>query len=567
MSERRFAILIGNSQFPDEPKLTTLQAPANDVDGMNEVLTSKDLGGFTDISVLKEQSSLDARRKILSVLKKARQGDFVLIYYSGHGKLDPTGRLHLATKDTTVDELEATSIPITNIRDYVENTKCNQVALVLDCCFSGAAGGVFARGTVDDQLQIVSRGRGMYIMTASTELQIAQERPADKYGLFTKNVIEGLATGNADLNGDGVVTMDELYDYVHRRMREEGFQEPTKCAFDVRGELVIARSRRSQEDRERKRLTRLLIDSYNERTLPLGVLTEALDSIKYGTANSDPRGLLLNQLVQEQLSVAKFVEAWGKIIPSGSSENISNARSPNNQPSWDTAAKRPAIAATASEDNPMPSIAKLQTPTSPASDRSILLDTTPKTVGAEKLAKSRLDLRTISLLASVFVVPLLIIAGIFYAHGRKPVPTETAIQESLPECTDPAAAPRPRSSNVFIDEDLRIVAYEAGSYCEKFGDNARAVKWYTQAAELGDSDGYFKLGYDYELGLGVPKDKVTAYMWYVLASYEPIARKRLQQLAPQLTSDQINEAKRRADQWKTQHPPRHDQLDTRPSPR
>jgi hypothetical protein len=61
-----------------------------------------------------------------------------------------------------------------------------------------------------NQLQRVSGGRGTYILTASTGLQVAQERESDGYGLLTKHIIHGVRQGAADLDRDGLITMDEL---------------------------------------------------------------------------------------------------------------------------------------------------------------------------------------------------------------------------------------------------------------------------------------------------------------------------------------------------------------------
>ena len=55
----------------------------------------------------------------------------------------------------------------------------------------------------------------------------------------------------------------------------------------------------------------------------------------------------------------------------------------------------------------------------------------------------------------------------------------------------------------------------------------------------------------YYLGLGVPKDLVTAQMWFYLAapSYIP-ARKNRDILEKQMTPDQIAEAQKLAREWK-----------------
>jgi len=317
MIERRYAVLIGSSQFPDEPKLLPLRAPENDVDGLCEILKPKDLGNFTEISVLKNKSSHEAEIAILSVLSQAEKNDLVVIYYSGHGKLDPAGRLHLAMANTRLNVLGATSVPVTRIRDFVDNSPSNKVVLILDCCYSGAAGGVFARGALDEQLQLASGGRGTYIMTASTAIQIAQEKQNDQYGLFTKKIIEGIQSGKADLNEDGNVTIDELYSYVHREMLDEGFQEPMKWDLNVRGELVIARTGKSPREERRKAIRRKLLDLEGQDLLPHRVLIEALEflnrSSSEGSAADRRCDVLLSQLLEGRLLVGDFIGGWYEI--------------------------------------------------------------------------------------------------------------------------------------------------------------------------------------------------------------------------------------------------------------
>jgi uncharacterized caspase-like protein len=83
-------------------------------------------------------------------LGSAAPADLFLIYYSGHGKLDRKGRLCLATADTSQGALLATSIPPRNLRDLVEESDCDQVVLLLDCCYSGAVDGL--RGDVSSEL-------------------------------------------------------------------------------------------------------------------------------------------------------------------------------------------------------------------------------------------------------------------------------------------------------------------------------------------------------------------------------------------------------------------------------
>lgn len=318
MSDRRHAVLIASSQFPNEPMLQPLRCPENDVDGIHDVLASPVFGRFAETIVLKNVPHHEALLRINQTLKRADRDDLVLIYYSGHGKLDGAGRLHLATTDTVIDALEATSIPVESIRNYVDVSPTSRVVLILDCCFSGAVGTAFARGGVDDQLQRVSGGRGTYLMTASTGIQVALEKEDERYGMFTKHLIGGIKDGAADFDGDGRVTMDELYRYVHDRVLDEGFQEPMKWNLNVRGELVIAHTGRAPREERRRQIRELLLQLAGQSVLPDRILAKAMevnaaDAEKAGGAAAQ-YAALLDQLVEKHLAVGEFVDRWYAVI-------------------------------------------------------------------------------------------------------------------------------------------------------------------------------------------------------------------------------------------------------------
>jgi uncharacterized caspase-like protein len=55
------------------------------------------------------------------------------------------------------------------------------------------------------------------------------EHPEWGHGAFTKSLLDGLQDGNADLNGDGVVHLNELDYYVAEQVKAltSGAQHPT----------------------------------------------------------------------------------------------------------------------------------------------------------------------------------------------------------------------------------------------------------------------------------------------------------------------------------------------------
>jgi hypothetical protein len=119
--------------------------------------------------------------------------------------------------------------------------------VVLDCCYSGAfpAGRVAKAGTEMHVLENF-QGRGRTVLTASDSSQYAFEGDQvvgeASRSVFTRWLVAGLRDGSADLDGDGDITLDELYSYVYDRVVEELPRQRPKKQDNVEGRLVIARN-------------------------------------------------------------------------------------------------------------------------------------------------------------------------------------------------------------------------------------------------------------------------------------------------------------------------------------
>jgi formylglycine-generating enzyme required for sulfatase activity len=318
MTEQRYAILIASSQFPLEDKLDDLRCPVNDVDGLNEILISKERGAFTDTILLKNRPHYEIVQEMGRVLKKADKNDLVLIYFSGHGKLNEIGKLHLATVDTVVKELETTSIPVERIRTLIDISNTNKIVIILDCCFSGAAGPDFTRSGGYD-LPELSNARGTYIITSSSEFQTSMEKETDQYGVFTKHVIAGLSTGDADYDNNGFISIDELYRYADHHVRSEGHQKPMKWDLEVQGELIISKSGKTPRTERNRKIREKLSEYLGKSVLP----DEIWDKAKRVMALEPQRitgkmaeyDVLLENFGLGDIEFGNFISAWYKIAP------------------------------------------------------------------------------------------------------------------------------------------------------------------------------------------------------------------------------------------------------------
>jgi formylglycine-generating enzyme required for sulfatase activity len=341
-NQQRRAILIAASEFPEEPSLQTLRCPKNDVTALAEALTSAEFGLFTDPLIFVNEPSHSTQRAINRVFKQAGRDDQILIYYSGHGKQDFAGHLHLATADTEADALETSSIAVGTLRRLIDNHACKQVALILDCCFGGAVGKDFLKSGVDDHLKLTFDGRGIYILTASTATQTAREKEGDQYSLFTKHILQGIRQGEADHDDDGLISLDDLYEYVKTRVPREAPQYPTKWEFGVQGtSLFIARAVRTFS------AERLLVFKEKilgvEKDIDDDVFEHAYRVIKENQPKRDKDLFaLLDDLCEGRLSPGKFSGRWLKLTPARPPEQEKKAPPPQ-QPEKKAQSPAPAI--------------------------------------------------------------------------------------------------------------------------------------------------------------------------------------------------------------------------------
>ncbi len=243
----RSAFIVANDEYADE-RLRRLRAPAADARELAGVLQDPGVGGF-DVQVSVNEPEHVLRRRLSEFFENRRLDDLLLLHVSCHGVKDEDGRLYFATPDTRMDHLEATAIPAEFVNRQMTRSRSRRVVLLLDCCYSGA----FARGWMSragDQVDIRDRfdGRGRIVLTASSAMEYSFEGDQlsgeGSPSVFTSALVQGLATGEADRNRDGYISVDELYDFAFDQVRAATpAQTPGKWVFDVQGDMFVARSR------------------------------------------------------------------------------------------------------------------------------------------------------------------------------------------------------------------------------------------------------------------------------------------------------------------------------------
>lgn len=240
----RHALLVAVGEYED-PRLNALRAPQQDVTRLAAVLEDPAVGGFDSVRVVVDAPDHEIRRALEDVLAERSSDDLVLVYFSCHGLKTPQQRLYFAASNTRQERPSSTAVPRTFVNELFEDCRAAGRVLLLDCCFSGAYGkGIKAAG--DAVLDDV--GEGYVVLTASNAFEYAFEEErlsleAPQASVFTDVLLEGLSSGAADLNGDGWVDAQELFNYVHREVRaRRADQTPKFFAHGADAAIRIARA-------------------------------------------------------------------------------------------------------------------------------------------------------------------------------------------------------------------------------------------------------------------------------------------------------------------------------------
>ena len=246
MTGVRDALLIATTRYTDDG-LTALRAPFADASDLEQVLNDPQLGDFRVLKLV-DQPAMVVRRQLEVFFRDRATTDLLVVYLSGHGLKDDDGNLHFAMTDTDRELLLSTAVPASLLSELMNRCRARQQVMLLDCCYSGAfARSLVSKGDTRVGVGDTLAGRGRVVLTASDALQYSFEGEAlgdeAPRSVFTRAIVEGMRTGAADLDHDGTITPDELFDYACDRLRAEGrSQTPRKWALDVGGDIILVRT-------------------------------------------------------------------------------------------------------------------------------------------------------------------------------------------------------------------------------------------------------------------------------------------------------------------------------------
>lgn len=223
---RRCALVICNGTFDDGSGMKNVRGVPRDHDEVVRVLGSPEAG--FEVTALLDRGLVDIRRSIAEVCAASAPDDLLLLYYSGTSRLGPEGYLYLGARDSTAQYLSATMLEAEFVLREVCRSAARRTVFLLDTCHAGA---FFNH----------NRGipNGLYAITACDAHEETPDTEAG--GVFTRALVAGIESADADRDGDGKISIDELHEHILEKLRDDGYQaRPQKWVWNVREPIHVA---------------------------------------------------------------------------------------------------------------------------------------------------------------------------------------------------------------------------------------------------------------------------------------------------------------------------------------
>lgn len=215
----KFALLVGVSRC--EAELPPLLKTKKNVEVLKRSLQSTN-SGF-EVQTLCDQPQVELAEAIERFFRHQDAENQLLFLFSGYAIKDTDEQLYLVTPATAFDDrgnlIRARTIPVSFLMNVMDTSPAWRQVLIFDCCFR------LTRGLKPDEPELPIGdelnhmiGDRRVILSATTTTQHAPEPDELDAWSYTRYLAEGAATGAADTDCDGSLTVKELHYYAQRKL-------------------------------------------------------------------------------------------------------------------------------------------------------------------------------------------------------------------------------------------------------------------------------------------------------------------------------------------------------------
>jgi len=205
-----WAVVVGVGRYAYMPQLKYTD---DDAFRFYSFLKSPEGGAIKDEQIVLLVDEYATRDNIMSQLRstlhRADANDVIMFYFSGHG-------LQGAFLPVDYDGYN-NRLAHTDVKEILQESNAKHKIVFGDACHSGtltAAKGIYKDDLASYYKAFEDTKGGLALMMSSKGEEVSLEDGGLQSGIFSHYLIDGLK-GSADLDDDNIVTIGELFGYVH----------------------------------------------------------------------------------------------------------------------------------------------------------------------------------------------------------------------------------------------------------------------------------------------------------------------------------------------------------------
>jgi len=224
--DNSYAFIVGINNYSD-PKIPGLNYAVEDAKAIAQLLEGLDFPKENIKILINENATLTKiKEEFVNLGRKTRKNDRLIVYWAGHGDSEPSARGgemgYLIPSDGKRNSMYSSCLSMDEVKRLTELVAAKHVLFLVDACYGGLSA-VTSRSLPKESeryLQKVTSAEAVQIITAGTKDEQVVESSLWGHSAFAKAIIDGFQTRLVDLDGNSVVTTDELYSYLQGKVFE-----------------------------------------------------------------------------------------------------------------------------------------------------------------------------------------------------------------------------------------------------------------------------------------------------------------------------------------------------------